>query len=122
MCTPGYIWGKWSEADYKNRATGEGVNFRERNQARVSCTVCRVKVAASSLKGHMLRQHGRSTHQTREVKIGRGGPMTYVVSFPQVLKTVICPVPVFPSVAHSVGRMREHFMYRHFFSGIAVAQ
>ena len=53
---------------------------------------------------------------------GRGEPITYVVSFPRVLKTVICPVLGILSVAHSVVRMREHFMYRHLFSGIAAEQ
>ena len=43
--TPGYIWGKWSEESYKRRSTGEGETFRERNQERVSCTLCGVKVA-----------------------------------------------------------------------------
>ena len=27
VCTPGYIWGKWSEEVYKSRATGEGETF-----------------------------------------------------------------------------------------------
>ena len=27
---PGYIWGKWSKAAYKCRATMEGVTFMER--------------------------------------------------------------------------------------------
>ena len=38
----------------------------------VSCTVCRVTVAASPLKGNTLRQHERSPPQTREVEIGGG--------------------------------------------------
>ena len=29
VCTPGYIWGKWSEAANKRRAIREGENFRE---------------------------------------------------------------------------------------------
>ena len=69
VCTHRYIWGKWSEAAYKRRSTGEGATFRERKQVRVSCTLCRVTVAALSLKGHMLRQHGRSPPQIREVQI-----------------------------------------------------
>ena len=40
---------------------------------RVSCTVCGVTVVVSSLKGHMLRQYGRSKPQTREMEIGGGG-------------------------------------------------
>ena len=67
VCTPGYIWGKCSEADYKRRSTGEGATFRERNRVRVICTVFMVKVATLSMKVHVLRQHDRSLPQTREV-------------------------------------------------------
>ena len=35
VCTPGYIWGKWSKAVYKRRATREVQIFRERKRARV---------------------------------------------------------------------------------------
>ena len=35
VCTPGYIWGKWSEAAYKRRATREGGTFREKKRVRV---------------------------------------------------------------------------------------
>ena len=48
--------------------------------------------------------------------------MTYMVSFPRVLKTVRFPLPGCPEVAHSAGRMREHFMYRNFLSQIEVVQ
>ena len=47
---------------------------------------------------------------------------TYMVSFPPVLKMVRCPVSGCPEVAHSVGQMRKHFMYRRFFCWIAVVQ
>ena len=30
VCTPGYIYGKWSDAVYKQRYTGEWKTFRER--------------------------------------------------------------------------------------------
>ena len=65
VCTPGYIWGKWSEAAYKRRASKEGETFRERKPVRISFTVCGVTVSASSLKGHMDRQNFRSKPQTR---------------------------------------------------------
>ena len=70
VCTLSYIWGKWSKAAYKRRDTGEGETFRERKQARVICSECGVKVAVSSLKGHMERQNVRSVPHTREVDIG----------------------------------------------------
>ena len=114
VCTPGYIWREWIEAAYKRRATGEGGTFRERKRARVNCTVCKLTVETSSLKGHTEKNNGRSTPPTREVEIGgargwggEGGvPVTYVDSFPQVLKTVISLVTGCWEVAHSVSRMR----------------
>ena len=45
-----------------------------------------------------------------------------MVSFPSVLKEVKCPVPRFLAVAHSAVRLREHFLYRHFRSKVAVFQ
>ena len=45
-----------------------------------------------------------------------------MVSFPRVLQSVICPVLVCPAVCHSAGRLREHFMFRHFRSWIVVFQ
>ena len=45
-----------------------------------------------------------------------------MVSFPRVLKMVSSLVTGCPEVAHSVGRLREHFMYIHFFLRIVVVQ
>ena len=52
----------------------EGATLRESKQARVSCTLCGVTVAALYLKENMKRQNGISTSQARDVKIwgGRG--------------------------------------------------
>ena len=52
MCTPGYIYGKWSETAYKRRVSGEGETFRERKWAKVTCTLCELTVTVLSLKGH----------------------------------------------------------------------
>ena len=51
-----------------------------------------------------------------------GGSITYVLSFPWVMKMVRCPVPGCTEVAHIAGQTREHFMYRHFFACIAMVQ
>ena len=45
-----------------------------------------------------------------------------MLSSPWVLKMMRCPVTGFLSVVHSAGRLREHFMYRQFFSRIVVVQ
>ena len=65
LCTPGYIWGKGSEAAYKLISTGERKSFRERKRVRLSCTVYGVIVVASSLKGYIVRQPGRSPLQKK---------------------------------------------------------
>ena len=39
VCTPGYIWYKWSEVAYKCISTGEGGGFRERKRVRLSYTL-----------------------------------------------------------------------------------
>ena len=70
VCTPGYIWGKWSKEVYKRRATGDGETFRERKWSRVSCAEYGLTVSYSSLKWNMERQHGIIVPQTREVEIG----------------------------------------------------
>ena len=60
VCTPGYIWGKWSKAVYKHRANEAGATFRDRKRDRVSCSACGVTVVALYLKGHIERQNVRS--------------------------------------------------------------
>ena len=45
-----------------------------------------------------------------------------MVSFPRAMKTVRCQVPGCQAVSHSAVRMREHFIYRHFFYRIAVVK
>ena len=45
-----------------------------------------------------------------------------MVSFPRILQLVRYPVPGFPVVAHSSGRLREHFMYQNKLSQVAVVQ
>ena len=45
-----------------------------------------------------------------------------MVYFPRVLNTVRCPVLYYPAVVHSAGRMKENFMYRHFFSRVAAVK
>ena len=79
VCTPGYIWSKWSKAVFKHRDTGEGATFRVRKWLRLSFSECGVTVAVLYLKGHMERQHGRSVQHMREVDI-RGGGDIYLCS------------------------------------------
>ena len=70
----------------------------------------------------MARSHSICVPHTRGVYEVGVGMSTYVVSFPRVLHEAKFPVPGCPPVAHSSGRLREHFMYCHFRSNVAVVQ
>ena len=69
----------------------------------------------------MERSHGVIPPQTWGVNAGGGESTTYVVSFPGILNLVECPFPG-QAISNSSGRMRENFMYRHFFSRVDVMQ
>ena len=88
----------------------------------VSCTECGVTVEQSYHKQHLEILHGICILQMMGFDDKGEGPTTYLVSFPMVLHSARCLVPGFPAVAHSVGRLREHFMFRQFWSQIAVVQ
>ena len=60
--------------------------------------------------------------QTRVFDEVGGGSTTYVVSFPRVLQEVKFPVTGCPEVVYIVGRLCEHFIYRHFKSKVALVQ
>ena len=53
---------------------------------------------------------------------GGGGGTTYVVSLSRVIHSVRCPMPGCPEVAHSAGKLHDHFIYRHFWSQVVVVQ
>ena len=56
-------------------------------------------MAASSLRYHMDRAHGRVLPQLRGVDIGGGELEVYKVSFPRILKSVDYPVEGCPAKA-----------------------
>ena len=92
VCMPGFIWGKWCDKAYKLQSTVEGKTIKERKRMWVSCTKCVVTVAALYLKQLMARLHVICAPNTRGVGELWGVPTTYVVSFPIILRSVICPV------------------------------
>ena len=75
---------------------------------------------ASSLRHHMDRTHGRVLLQVRGVDVGGGGLEVNKVSFPRILKLVDCPVEGCLASTKTPGRLREHFIYRHWNSKVAI--
>ena len=101
---------------------GEGYTFIVQKETRVSFEECGAVMAESSLLHHMERAHGIVMPYIRGVEIGGGGPETYVVSYPRVLKSVECPVYGCLSMANNLGRLRENFMYRNWKAKIVILQ
>ena len=66
----------------------------------------------------MYRSHGIVLSQNKGLDVEVGGPETYVVSFPQILKLVECAVEGFPSRVKNPGRLRENFVYLHWNSKV----
>ena len=70
----------------------------------------------------MEREHVRVLPQVRGVEVGGGVLEVYKVSFSCILKSVDCPVEVCPAKAKTPGRLREHFLFRHCKSKVAILQ
>ena len=70
----------------------------------------------------MERTHGRVFPQVRGVDVGGGGLEVYKVSFPRIQKSVECPVEGCPAKEKTPGRLREHFMFRHWKLMVGILQ
>ena len=79
-------------------------------------------MAASSLRHHTERAHGRVLPQVRGVDVGGGGLEVYKVSFPRIIKSVDCPVERCPSKAKTPGRLRRYLMFCHWKLKVAILQ
>ena len=79
-------------------------------------------MAASSLWHHMERTHGKLLTQARGVNIEGGVLEVYKVSFPRILKLVDFLVGKCPAKAKKPGRLRVHFMFRHWKLEVAIFQ
>ena len=66
--------------------------------------------------------HGIVLPQVRGVDAGEGGLEVYKVSIPRIPKLVDCPVEGCPAKAKTPERLREHFMYSHWKSKVAIFQ
>ena len=77
---------------------------------------------ASSLQHHIERACGRALPQVRGVDVRVGGLEVYKVSFPRILNLMDYSVKGCPAKEKAPGRLREHFMFRHWKSKVAILQ
>ena len=88
---------------YKRRETGEGPAFIKRKKTRVSCDEFGATMSASFIHQHTEQANRTVTTKTSGVDVGGRGMDTYLSDFPQVLKTVACPVDRFPERTQNPG-------------------
>ena len=76
--------GTQSGAAYVRHITGEGPNYREKQNGQVQCRECREEMAAGSVARHKMTQHGRAAEAQRSWKTSVTGedPWTYCMAFP----------------------------------------
>ena len=77
-------------------------------------------MVASPLRHHMGIEHGRVLPQVRGVDVGGGGLEVYKVSFPQILKSLDCPLEVCLAKEKILLRLKEPFMFFHCKSKVAI--
>ena len=51
------------EVAYRQRMTGEGPSYRERQKVQVQCRECGEEMATGSMAGHIKTQHGRAAEK-----------------------------------------------------------
>ena len=66
--------------------------------------------------------NGRNLAQNREVYTKGCGKDIYRVSFHPVLTSMTCPVEGWPEKSHTLGRLKKHFIYRHWKAQVAIVQ
>ena len=63
VCRPCQAAGTQSEAEYRQRMTGEGTTYQERQKGRMQCRECGEEIVAGSLAGNSMTQHGRAAEE-----------------------------------------------------------
>ena len=68
VCHPFQVAGTQSDAEYGRRMTGEGLTYREQQKVQVQCRERGEEMAAGTLAGYKMTQHGRVAEAIRSWK------------------------------------------------------
>ena len=104
--------------------TGEVPSYRERQKGRVQCSKYRDKMAAGSLAGHMMTQHGQASEERWSwEKLATGEePRKYRMEFLAKGGPRIYPVEGCPGKAATRTAMRVHFLHLHVLDTVVILE
>ena len=94
VCRTRQAAGTQSENAYKQKITGAGLSYRERQKVMVQCLECGEKIILGSLEVHQQTQHGKAAGGRRNwgtMSPGRE-PRTYNMDLPRAGNPRNCPI------------------------------
>ena len=103
---------------------GEGPSYRERHKVRVQCRKCGEEMAAGSLAGYRMTQHGRAVEERCIWKTLARGEETrmYRMEFPDKGGPRSCLVEGCPGRAATRIAMRVHFLHQHVLDSVVILE
>ena len=124
VCLPCQATGTQLEAAYGRQITGEGPTYREQHKGWVQCRECGEEMAAGSLAGHKMTQHGRASEARWSWKTLAMGeePRTYRMEFLAKGVIWICPVEGCLGSAMTRTAMRVHFLHWHVLETVVILE
>ena len=111
VCRPFQAAGTPSEAAYRQKMTGEGPIYQERQKERVECGECGKEMVAGLLASHRMTQHVQAKEErwSWEASAMGGDPRTYRLALPTKRGLRSSPVEGCPGRAGTRTAMRMHF-------------
>ena len=124
VCRPCQAAGNQLEAAYGRRITGEGPTYRECQKGRVHCRECGEEMAAGSMAGHTMTQHGQAAEARQSWKTSTTGeePQKYLIAFPDKGGPRSCPVEGFLGRATTRMTMQLHLLHLHVLDTVVILE
>ena len=107
--------GTQSEAAYGRQMMVEGHSYRERQKGQVKCRECGEEMAAGSLAGNRMTQHGQAAEGRwiSKTLVTGEDPRTYCMDFLSKGDPRSCSVEGCPGQAATRTAIRVHFIHLH---------
>jgi hypothetical protein len=127
VCTPKPSVTRICSPAYKRRMIDRNEpTYSARKRQQIECDICNAKIQAKSLTRHKRLKHGIDTTITTQQNTPPHLAMlpgnTYEVSMPTYKDPTPCPVPGCGVTIQNRYKMREHFLYCHYYDTIIISE